>query len=253
MSKKPYGYLNDSTLAALQQAQNRYNNVPSIAALRQLQREIEMMRVIPDGVYAAVAEYQRIVEPLTKEIARLNNLYEPILQASRYFESVYNDATIAALKSGATAMKAALGINFSEITNIAQSLSQYSTLSQSILENIDFEEAAKLYEDGTISDEDIAEEFKEIVTTKKFSLVETWNNVKKAKWFIAVRIIFLILLFLGDPVVEEVKDAAFEAFGVYDFWEESGIYERIDELFNIDDPKIDLNITDENTTTTEEQ
>lgn len=253
MSKNPYGYLNDSTLAALQQAQNRYNNDPSIVALRQLQREIELMRVVPDGVYAAVAEYQRIVEPLTKEIASLNNLYEPILMASRCFEAVYNDATIAALKSGATAMKAALGVNFSEITNIAQILSQYSTLSQSILENIDFEETAKLCEDGTISDEDIAEEFKEIVTTKKFSPVETWNNVKKAKWFMAVRTIFLILLFLGDPVVEKVKDAAFETFGVYDFWEESGIYERIDEFFNIDDPEIDLGTSDETTTATEEE
>ena len=251
MSKNPYGCLNDSTLAALQQAQNIYNNDPSIVALRQLQREIELMRVVPDGVYAAVAEYQRIVEPLTKEIANLNNLYEPILEASRYFESVYNDATIAALKRAATAMKSALGINFSEITNIAQSLSQYTTLSQSILENIDFEETAKLYEDGTISDEEIAEEFKEIVTTKKFSLVETWNNVKKAKWFIAIRTIFLILLFLGDPVVEKVKDAAFEAFGVYDFWEESGIYERIDEFFNIDDPEVEPDAIDETTTTTE--
>ena len=251
MSNTPYGYLSDSTLAALQQAQNIYNNYPSIVALRQLQREIELMRVVPDGVYAAIAEYQRIVEPLTKEIANLNNLYEPILEASRYFESVYNDATIAALKSSAIAMKAALGVNFSEITNIAQSLSQYSTLSQNILKNIDFEETAKLYEDGTISDEDIAEEFKEIVTTKKFSLVETWSNVKKAKWFIAIRTIFLILLFLGDPVVEKVKDAAFEAFGVYDFWEESGIYERIDEFFNIDDPEVELDAIDETTTTTE--
>ena len=251
MSKNPYGYLNDSTLAALQQAQNRYNNNPSIVALRQLQRGIEMTRVLPEGVYAAVAEYQRIVAPLNEEISRLNNLYEPILMASRCFEAVYNDATIAALKSGATAMKAALGVNFSEITNIAQILSQYSTLSQSVLENIDFEETAKLYEDGTISDEDIAEEFKEIVTTKKFSLVETWNNVKKAKWFMAVRTIFLILLFLGDPVVEKVKDAAFEAFGVYDFWEESGIYERIDEFFNIDDPEIEPDAIDETITTTE--
>ena len=94
MSNNPYGYLNDSTLAALQQAQNRYNNDPSIVALRQLQREIEMTRVLPDGVYAAVAEYQRIVAPLNEEISRLNNLYEPILMASRCFEAVYNDATI---------------------------------------------------------------------------------------------------------------------------------------------------------------
>ena len=69
----------------------------------------------------------------------------------------------------------------------------------------------------------------------------------------AVRTIFLILLFLGDPVVEKVKDAAFEAFGVYDFWEESGIYERIDEFFNIDDPEIDLGTSDETTTATEEE
>ena len=45
MSKNPYGYFNDSTLAALQQAQNRYNNDPSIVALCQLQRTIEMTRV----------------------------------------------------------------------------------------------------------------------------------------------------------------------------------------------------------------
>lgn len=253
MSNNPYGYLNDSTLAALRQAQNRYNNNPSILALRQMQRQIKMTKILPDGVYSAVAEYQRIVAPLNEKISKLNNLYEPILMASRCFEVVYNDATIAALKSGAIAIKSALGVNFSEITNIAQTLSRYSTISQSILENIDFEEAAKLYEDGTISNETIAEEFKEIVTTKKFSLVETWNNVKKAKWFIAVRAIFLILLFLGDPVVENVKDTTFEALGVYDFWEKSGIYERIDEFFNIDDPEVEPDVTDETTTTTEEE
>ncbi|MBR3805210.1 MAG: hypothetical protein IKJ13_00030 [Clostridia bacterium] len=251
MNNNQYGYLNDSTLLALQRAIDSYKSLPNIAQLHQLQREINAVKIPLEGVYAAVAEYQRIVAPLNEEIARLNNLYEPILMASRCFESVYNDATIAALKSAATAMKSALGVNFSEITNIAHSLSQYTTLSQSILENIDFEETAKLYEDGTISNEDIAEEFKEIVATKKFSLIETWNNVKKAKWFIAIRTIFLILLFLGDPVVEKVKDAAFEAFGVYDFWEESGIYERIDEFFNTDDPEVEPDAIDETATTTE--
>lgn len=240
MSNSHFGYWNDSTFAALQAAQNRYNNDPSVVALRQLQRELEVMREIPDGVYAAVAEYQRIVAPLRAEISKLNNLYEPILMVSRCFESVYNDATVAALKSSDLAMKAALGVNFSEITNIAQALAQYNNLSQNILENINFEEAAKLYEDGTISKEDIAEEFKDIVKTKKFSLVETWNNIKKAKWFLALRIILLILTFLGDPVIEKVKDATFDALGVYEFWEESGIYEKIDEFFNIESDSNDI-------------
>ena len=128
MNNNQYGYLNDSTLLALQRAIDSYKSLPNIAQLYQLQREINAVKIPLEGVYAAVAEYQRIVAPLNEEIARLNNLYEPILMASRCFESVYNDATIAALKSAATAMKSALGVNFSEITNIAHSLSQYTTL-----------------------------------------------------------------------------------------------------------------------------
>ena len=55
-------------------------------------------------------------------------------------------------------------------------------------------------------------------------------------------------------LIEEIHTMKLFAEGaitVYDFWEESGIYERIDEFFNIDDPEVELDAIDEITTTTE--
>ena len=72
MKNNNLGYLNDSTLAAIQRAQNILGNDPTIASLRQIQREIDMMKIPMDGVYSAVAEYHRIVAPLTETVSKIN-------------------------------------------------------------------------------------------------------------------------------------------------------------------------------------
>ena len=238
MKNNNLGYFNDSTLAAIQRAQNILGNDPTIASLRQIQREIDMMKIPMDGVYSAVAEYHRIVAPLTETVSKINAMYEPILAVSRQFESIYNDSTIAAIKSSAMAMKSVLGINFAEINSIAQSLSSYAAFSDSILENIDFEEVADLYENGEISNEDIAEEVCDVVKTKRFTPLASWDKLKKSKWFLAIRTLLIIIGFLASPVLNEAKEDALEAFGVNQFWEDSGIYEWLDELFGLEENEV---------------
>lgn len=61
-----------------------------------------------------------------------------------------------------------------------------------------------------------------------------------------------ILLFFSDYVVRKVKNVVFEVFGVDDFGEASGIYDRIDKFFHIDDFKVETDVTDEITITMEE-
>ena len=65
MSNNQYGYLNESTLVSLQEAIDSYKNLPNITQLYQLQREINAIRVPLANAYAVVAEYQKIVAPLS--------------------------------------------------------------------------------------------------------------------------------------------------------------------------------------------
>lgn len=110
---------------------------------------------------------------------------------------------------------------------------KYEFLSESILKSVDFSCVAEMYDERMITDEDIAEKFTEIIAKKEFSIVESWDSVKKAKWFLAIRWLLIILMFLGSPVIDKVKDNTLDALGVNDFWKESGIYEWLDEVFDI--------------------
>lgn len=54
---------------------------------------------------------------------------------------------------------------------------------------------------------------------------------------LAIRCIFVVLMFFCSPVIDKVKDNVLETLGVNEFWEESGIYEWLDELFEIENDK----------------
>lgn len=234
MNNDQYVYLNDSTLASIQQAIDSYKNLPNIAQLYQLQREINAIRVPLANAYAVVAEYQKIVAPLSETIARINSLYEPIREMSREFQRIYNDSTIAAIKSDIVDMRSVFNIDFAEINALAQSLSQSATFASEILRNIDFEETADLYQNGSITGEDVAEEVCDIVKNKKFAPLETWDKIKKSKWFLAISVLLFILQFFTSPVDDKIKENALEALRVNEFWEESGIYEWLDDVFNVE-------------------
>ena len=198
------------------------------------------MPVLLVGAFACVISdlpiqaYQDSIAPLTTAVQNINNLYAPILEQTRMFENIYNKSMMAALQSSIPAMEVMADIDLSAIQSIVNAFPKYEFLSESILKNIDFSRVAEMYDDGTITDEDIAEEFGEIIAKKDFSITESLDNVKKSKWFLAIRWLLIVLMFLSSPVIDKVKDNTLDALGVNDFWEESGIYEWLDEVFDVE-------------------
>ena len=235
MSKNNFGdFFNTPAFDALRKMQEQFNNSAFAVTMRELQRTIDAVKVPTLGITTAIQTYQDSIAPLTTAVQNINNLYAPILEQTRMFEDVYNQSMMAALQSSIPAMKVMADIDLSAIQSIVDAFPKYEFLSESILKNIDFSSVAEMYDDGTITDEDIAEEFGEIIAKKDFSITQSWDNVKKSKWFLAIRWLLIILMFLGSPVIDKVKDNALDALGVNDFWEESGIYEWLDEVFDVE-------------------
>lgn len=234
INNNPNGFLNMPAFDAIRRMQEQFNNSAFAVTMRELQRTIDAVKVPTLGITTAIQAYQDSIARLTTAVQNINNLYAPILEQTRMFENVYNKSMVAALQSCIPAMKVMAGIDLSTIQSIVDAFPQYEFLSESILKNIDFSGVAEMYDEGTITDEDIAEEFSEIIAKKDFSIAESWDNVKKSKWFLAIRWLLIILMFLGSPVIDKVKDSTLDALGVNDFWEESGIYEWLDEVFDVE-------------------
>ncbi|MFV0496724.1 MAG: site-specific DNA-methyltransferase [Candidatus Fimivivens sp.] len=234
MNNNLYRFLNNPAFDALQKTHEQFDNSALFSTMNELQRTLDMVKVPTSGITAALQTYQDSIAPLMSTVQNINNLYAPILEQTKKYEGVYNSSMVAVLQSSAAAMKAMAGLDFSAIENIANSLPKYDFLSESILRNIDFDDIGELYENGEITDDDIAGEFSDIVTQKDFSFVESWDKVKKAKWFLALRCLFIILTFLGKPAIDKVADNTLEALGVKEFWAESGIYEWLDDFFGVE-------------------
>lgn len=229
-----YGFINMPAFDALRRMQEDFNNSAFTIAMREVQKTIDAVKVPTPGITAIVQTYQASIAPLTATLQKINDLYAPVLEQTRKYECLYNNSIAAALQSSTSATKAMAGLDLSAIQSIADSLPKYDFLSKSIIQGIDFDAVAELYEKGEITDEDIADEFSEIVSKKDFSFVETWDTIKKAKWFLAIRWLLIILMFFGGPVIDKVKDNTLDALGVNDFWKASGIYEWLDEVFDIE-------------------
>lgn len=234
MNNNLYRFLNNPAFDALQKIHEQFDNSALFSTMNELQRTLDMVKVPTSGITAALQTYQDSIAPLMSTVQNINNLYAPILEQTKKYEGVYNSSMVAVLQSSAAAMKAMAGLDFSVIENIANSLPKYDFLSESILRNIDFDDIVELYENGEITDDDIAGEFSDMVTQKDFSFVESWDKVKKAKWFLALRCLFIILTFLGKPAIDKVADNTLEALGVNEFWAESGIYEWLDDIFGVE-------------------
>lgn len=229
-----YGFMSTSALESLRRIQEQFNNSALTITMKELQQTIDAVKIPADGITAALQTFHDSTAPLTAAVQHINALYTPILEQTRKYENLYNNAMVSALQSSTTALKTMAGLDFSAIQSIVNSLSHYDFLSIDVTKSINFDSVAELYGEGKITNEDIAEEFNEIVSKKEFSFVETWDNIKKAKWFLAIRWVLVILMFLGSPVIDKVKDKTLEALGVNEFWEESGIYEWFDEVFGIE-------------------
>lgn len=56
--------------------------------------------------------------------------------------------------------------------------------------------------------------------------------IKKSKYFMSFRFMLVFILFLASPVIDKTKEATLDVLGINEFWEESGVYDWLDELFN---------------------
>ena len=223
-----------------------FNNSAFLKAIEQVQRTIDAVNVPMDGITAALEEYQRCVAPLTEHIEKMNALSEPLLALTRQIEKIDINPIKNVLQNSADIMRVVSSLDISGMTAIASSVAAALPNYDALLKNVSVEEIFEHYKNGEITDEDIVEEVQEIMDSpsEKLTILERWDAFKKSKRFIAILIVFKILCFVGQPVIERIEDNTREVLGINQFWEESGIYEWLDDLFGIEN---------ENGTVTEEE
>lgn len=213
-----------------------FNNSAFLKAIEQVQRTIDAVNVPMDGMTAALEEYQRCVAPLTVHIEKMNALSEPLLALTRQIEKIDINPIKNVLQNSADIMRVVSSLDISGMTAIASSVAEALPDYDELLKNVSVEEIFEHYKNGEITDEDIVEEVQEIMDSpsEKLTILERWDAFKKSKRFIAILIVFKILCFVGQPVIERIEDNTREVLGINQFWEESGIYEWIDDLFVIE-------------------
>ena len=232
MSKNgDFDYFNTPTFSVIRKIQEDFDNSPIIKSLKEIQRIADSVKLPTDGITTTIKEYHDIVSPLTETLKDINKLYAPILELTRNFEHSYNNITVSVLQNSA-AKQALAGLDLSAIIALGKSLPKFDYLSENVLNDIDFGRVSQSFENGEITADDIANEITEISTKKTFSISKSWSKFKKTKWYAALRIILLTLVFLCKPVIDTAEDKALSALGVTEFWEESGAYEWLDEIFN---------------------
>ena len=85
-------------------------------------------------------------------------------------------------------------------------LPKYSFLSYIVSDDFTIADAEELYESGEITQDDINEELQEIVSKKQFSPKAEWDKFKKSKWFLAIKILIILVTFVSNPVTESATD-----------------------------------------------
>ena len=213
-----------------------FNNSAFLKAIEQVQRTIDAASAPMDGITAALEEYQRCVAPLTEHVEKMNALSEPLLALTRQIEKIDINPIKNVLQNSADIMRVVSSLDISGMTAIASSVAAALPNYDALLKNVSVEEIFEHYKNGEITDEDIVEEVQEIMDSpsEKLTILERWDAFKKSKRFIAILIVFKILCFVGQPVIERIEDNTREVLGINQFWEESGIYEWLDDLFDIE-------------------
>lgn len=204
------------------------------AAVREMQSTLNAVKLSMSGATGATAaleEYKRLVTPISESIKAMNSAYAPIFEQTRAFDTLNIKEIASGVQTSASAMSAISGLNLSGIASIIDNLPKYDFLSDMVADDFSVDFAGKLYEHGEITQDDINEEISEIVRTKQFSPKNEWDKQKKSKWFIAIKILIIIVTFVCNPVMEHVVDKALDSLGITEFWEKSGVYDLIELIF----------------------
>lgn len=203
----------------------------AFAAIRELQSTLNAEKSPMGGATAALEEYQKVVAPILESVKEINTAYAPIFEQTKVFDSLNIKGIIAGLQTSSAAMSAISGLNLSKIASIVDALPKYDFLSDMVSDEFTVADAEELYESGEITQDDINEEFSEIVNKKQFSPKAEWDKLKKSKWFLAIKILIVLVAFLCKPVTEYITDKAVDELGINEYWEDSGVYDLIDSIF----------------------
>ena len=208
-----------------------FETTGAFAAVRELQSALNAVKSPMSGVTAALEEYRKIVAPISESVKAMNIAYAPIFEQTRAFDSLNIKGILAGLQTSSAAMRAVSGLNLSGVASIVDALPKYNFLSDIVSDDFSVADVEELYENGEITQEDINEEISEIVSKKQFSPKAEWDKFKKSKWFLAIKILIVLVTFVCNPVTEYATDKVLDEFGINEFWKNSGVYDLIDSIF----------------------
>lgn len=171
------------------------------------------------------ASIRACVEFWNPFIQKVRAVYPPMIKRINDFNNIYSNI-VTSITKNISIQNMLSELETSDVQSIFNVIEENDELS-----DVNFDTVSALYDDGEITDKDFVEEFEEMVYKRDFTPSETWDDSKKSKWFLAIRSLFLILIFFCSPVIEKAKDNALESFNINEFWEESGIYEWIELFF----------------------
>ena len=230
--------INNSTLDAMRHLQesgtlsavHELQASGAFAAIRELQSTLNAVKSPMGGATAALEEYRKVVAPILESVKEINTAYAPIFEQTKVFDSLNIKGIIAGLQTSSAAMSAISGLNLSKIASIIDALPKYDFLSDMVSDDFTIADAEELYESGEITQDDINEEISEIVNKKQFSPKAEWDKLKKSKWFLAIKILIVLVAFVCKPITEYVTDKAIDKLGINEYWEDSGVYDLIDSI-----------------------
>lgn len=170
-------------------------------------------------VLATIAE--RIYTPTNIEL--MNNMSSAVLAAQR----ILNDysAVVGDWKT------VSIGSLAETLSTLAIETTDYSD----IIKNFDIDEARELINSGAITQEEIKAEIDEITANpkEKLSLFEKLDDFKKTKMYIALLAIWFVVKLLAAPIIDEVKDNFYEVTGIQQFYEDAGVMDFIESIFDL--------------------
>ena len=193
--------------------------------------------------YSYIDENREIIANIMDSVQKTGKVLASVV------EHIYSPANIDTIKGMSSAFLSAqkfledysflvgdlktvsLGSLAETLSTLAIETTDYSD----IIKNFDIDEARELINSGAITQEEIKAEIDEITANpkEKLSLFEKLDDFKKTKMYIALLAIWFVVKLLAAPIIDEVKDNFYEVTGIQQFYEDAGVMDFIESIFDL--------------------
>lgn len=182
---------------------------------KDIQEAFQMEKVIPD----VIKEFQ-LFRKFAESIHPLEKVY-----MSGVLQSLTREQGI--IRALQEELKSVPMLDETEIKSLFAAMSEQNQISET--------EINEDYLSEEISEEDVAAEVRNIIKNREFTLSEKWDEVKKSRWFKAIKVILFIISFMITPIADRMKDDFLEVTGINQYYDNIGVLDFIDKLFGLDD------------------